>query len=190
MSFTLTPADWLDLLLHFMGLSLLAVGGGISVVPGMHRYLVVQQAWLTDSQFASSVALAQIAPGPNVLFVALMGWNVGINAGGMHWALLGALLCLLGIVLPSSTLTLFATRWAHRNQKHRGVRAFKQSMTPLVVALLVSTAWLLVTPSLTPQTPWTFWLLGSVALLALWKTQVHLLWVLATGAVLGALGWV
>lgn len=190
MSLELTPADWLHLLLNFMGLSLLAVGGGISVVPGMHRYLVVQQAWLSDAQFTSSVALAQIAPGPNVLFVALMGWNVGINAGGMHWALLGAVLCLLGIVLPSSVLTLFATRWAQRNQKHRGVRAFKQGMTPLVVALLVSTAWLLVSPSLTRETPWTFWLLGGVALLVLWRTKIHLLWVLLAGAVLGATGLV
>ncbi len=190
MSLTLTPADWLSLLLHFMGLSLLAVGGAMSVVPGMHRYLVLQQGWLTYSQFTSSVALAQIAPGPNVLFVALMGWNVGVNAGGTHWALLGALLCLLGIVLPSSILTLFATRWAQRNQKHRGVRAFKQGMTPLVVALLISTAWLLITPSISPQTSWTFWLLGIVALLVLWRTRVHLLWVLAAGAVLGATGLV
>ena len=43
---------------------------------------MADQHWLTDSQFTSSVALAQAAPGPNVLFVALMGWNVGLNAGG------------------------------------------------------------------------------------------------------------
>lgn len=190
MELNLSIVDWLGLLLHFMTLSLLAVGGGLSVVPGMHRYLVVQQAWLTDAQFASSVALAQIAPGPNVLFVALMGWNVGVNAGGVHWAMLGALLCLLGIVLPSSLLTLFATRWAQRNQKHRGVKAFKQGMTPLVVALLVSTAWLLISPAVTAQPSWSFWLFGAMALLLLWKTKLHLLWVLLAGAVLGALGWV
>ena len=190
MSVELSILDWCSLLLHFMGLSLLAVGGGISVVPGMHRYLVVQQAWLSDAQFTSSVALAQIAPGPNVLFVALMGWNVGINAGGVHWALLGSVLCLLGIVLPSSLLTLWATRWAQRYQAHPGVRAFKQGMTPLVVALLMSTAWLLMAPSVNPQTPWTFWFVGAGALMLLWFTRVHLLWVLLGGAVMGMLGWV
>ena len=190
MTIELSLLDWLSLLLHFMTLSLLAVGGGISVIPGMHRYLVVQQAWLSDAQFTSSVALAQIAPGPNVLFVSLMGWNVGINAGGIHLALLGALLCLLGIVLPSSLLTLWATRWARRNQKRRGVKAFKQGMTPLVVALLVCTAWLLLAPSVTSQTPWTLWLLVLVALLLLWLTKIHLLWVFLMGALLGAFGWV
>lgn len=44
MELNLSIVDWLGLLLHFMTLSLLAVGGGLSVVPGMHRYLVVQQA--------------------------------------------------------------------------------------------------------------------------------------------------
>jgi chromate transporter len=180
--------DWLGLWLHFSTLSLLSVGGGMSVVPGMHRYLVNEHAWLTESQFGSSIALGQIAPGPNILFVALMGWHVGLNAGGAHWALLGALICLLGMVLPSSLLALLATRWAHRHQQHVGVRAFKQGMTPLVVALLASTAWLLITPQFSSQTRWTYWLFGLLALLVLWKTRTHLLLVLLAGAALGAFG--
>jgi chromate transporter len=77
MSTSLAPADWIGLFTHFTALSLLAVGGVITTVPDMQRYLVADQHWLTDSQFTSSIALAQAAPGPNVLFVALMGWNVG-----------------------------------------------------------------------------------------------------------------
>ena len=82
MSPQLTPSDWLDLFTHFAALSLLGVGGAITTAPDMHRYLVGEKQWLTDPQFTSSIALAQAAPGPNVLFVALMGWNVGLNAGG------------------------------------------------------------------------------------------------------------
>lgn len=61
---------------HFLVLSLLSVGGAITTAPDMHRYLVVDQGWLNDAQFTASVALAQAAPGPNVLFVAILGWNV------------------------------------------------------------------------------------------------------------------
>ena len=186
----LTAGDWLGLFVHFATLSLLAVGGGISVVPDMHRYLVVEQVWLTQQQFTSSVALAQIAPGPNVLFVALMGWNVGVNAGGMHLGALGAALCLLGIVLPSSLLTLMATRWAQRNRQRPGVRAFKAGLTPLVVALLASTAWLLWEPNLSSTKVLQAGLLVLVATAVLWRTSVHLLWVLGAGAVVGGLGWV
>lgn len=186
---TLDMADWLGLLLHFGVLSLLAVGGGISVVPDMHRYLVVQQGWLTHQQFTSSVALAQIAPGPNVLFVALMGWNVGVNAGNVYLGVLGAALCLLGLLIPSSLLTLVATRWAQRNRTRPGVRAFKAGLTPLVVALLASTSWLLLEPSLAAST--VVYSVGAVAIatLILWRTSIHLLWVLAAGAVIGGQGW-
>ncbi|GAB3190643.1 chromate transporter [Hydrogenophaga aquatica] len=180
--------DWIGLFLHFGALSLLAVGGGISVVPDMHRYLVVQQGWLTNQQFTSSVALAQIAPGPNVLFVALMGWNVGINAGGIYLGALGAALCLLGIVIPSSLLTLVATRWAQKNRNRAGVRAFKAGLTPLVVALLAATAWLLLEPNLSSGNLVVAGLVVTVATLVLWRTSVHLLWVLAAGAALGGLG--
>ncbi|MBU2123480.1 MAG: chromate transporter, partial [Gammaproteobacteria bacterium] len=102
-------ADWLNLFLYYMSLSLLAVGGAIATAPDMHRYLVERQVWLTDPQFSASIAIAQAAPGPNVLFVALLGWNVGLNAGGsgaMGWLLgaLGMAVCMLGVMLPSSLL--------------------------------------------------------------------------------------
>ncbi|WP_418317220.1 chromate transporter [Piscinibacter sakaiensis] len=190
MNIVLNWSDWLALFGHFLTLSLLAVGGGFSVVPGMHRFLVTEHGWLSDPQFASSIALAQMAPGPNVLFVALLGWHVGINSGGVLWALLGATLCLVGIVLPSSVLTLFATRWARRNRQRPAVRAFSLGLTPLVVALLASTAWLLLEPNIGADASWRYWLAGVVAVLVVWKTRMHLLWLLLAGAVAGALGWI
>lgn len=189
----LTLIDWLGLFLHFCTLSLLAVGGGISVAPDMHRHLVANTGWLTDQQFTSSIALAQIAPGPNVLFVALMGWNVGINAGGWPLALLGAVLCLTGMVLPSSLLTLFSMRWAQNNRHRPGVKAFKSGLTPLVLALLLATTWLLFKPYLTQPTAAaavSVVAVTAVATLVLLKTSIHLLWVLAAGAALGVLGWI
>jgi chromate transporter len=127
----LQPLDWLNLFLYYISLSLLAVGGAIAAAPDMHRFLVERQGWLTDVQFNASIAIAQAAPGPNVLFIALLGWNVGLNAGGagaIGWAsgALGVLLCMVGVMLPSTTLTWLATRWGHRNRDRRGVRAFKQ----------------------------------------------------------------
>ena len=126
---SLTAADWLSLLVHCLSLSLLAVGGAITTVPDMHRFLVSEQLWLSDAQFTSSIALAQAAPGPNVLFVALMGWNVGLNAGGYGTAVLGLLAAMAGILIPSTTLTYLAASWGHRNRDLRAVRAFKSGRT-------------------------------------------------------------
>ena len=194
----LSVGDWLALFNHFLSLSLLAVGGAIILAPDMHRFLVEENHWLTDQQFSSSIALAQSAPGPNVLFVGLIGWNVGLNAGaglGGGWisvalSALGMLISLLGIMLPSSILTYTTTRWAHKHRDNRGVRAFKLGMAPVVIALLVSTGWLLTASHNNPMRDWPLWVLTMVAMGLVWRTRIHLLWLIGTGAVLGALGWV
>ncbi|HOF52659.1 MAG TPA: chromate transporter [Rhodoferax sp.] len=194
----MTAADWLTLWVHFMSLSLLAVGGAITTAPDMHRYLVVEQHWLTDSQFTASIALAQVSPGPNVLFVALLGWNVGLNAAGglgagvVAWSygLLGVLLCMLGIMIPSTTLTFAAARWGHRNRELRAVRAFKQGMAPIVIALLVATGWILASSQGSVQEHWPLWLVTVGAAVLVWKTKLHLLVLLGAGGLLGWMGWV
>jgi chromate transporter len=188
LSISLTLADWLALFTHFMTLSLLAIGGAITTTPDMHRYLVTDKLWLTEGQFTSSIALAQASPGPNVMFVALMGWNVGLNAGGYGYALLGVAISMVGIMLPSSTLAFFASRWGHRNRELRAVRAFKQGMAPIVVALLVATGWVLSAAHANPATDWPLWLLTGLTALIVWRTRLHLLWLLGAGALLGALG--
>ncbi len=192
---SLSLMDWLNLFLYYLSLSLLAVGGAIATAPDMHRFLVERQAWMTDPQFSASIAIAQAAPGPNVLFIALLGWNVGLNAGGPGVAgwLLGALgmaVCMLGIMLPSSLLTWLATRWGHRNRERRAVRAFKQGMAPVVIGLLLATAWVLARAHGEPALDWPLWLLTAVTMLLVWRTRLHLLWMLGAGAALGALGWV
>lgn len=190
MSLTLGLADWLSLFSHFLTLSLLAVGGAITTAPDIHRYLVDQQHWLSDSQFTASVALAQAAPGPNVLFIALLGWHLGLNAGGTDLALLGVAVTMVGILLPSTTLAYLAARWGHRHRDERAVRAFKQGMAPIVVALLVATAWLMTAVHDQPLRDGRLWLLTAASALLVWRTRIHLLWLLGAGALLGALGWV
>jgi chromate transporter len=198
MSLMLTLSDWFALALHFLTLSLLSVGGAISTVPDMHRFLVAEHAWLTEAQFSTSIALAQAAPGPNVLFVALIGWNVGLNAGGglaaglAAWpsALGGVALSMLGILVPSTLLTYFVARWAHQRRELLPVRAFKLGMAPIVVALLVATGWILASSQAPSLQHWPLWLLGAVSALIVWLTRTPLLWLLGAGALLGWLGLV
>ncbi|TFW34834.1 chromate transporter [Massilia horti] len=179
-------SDWLSLFAHFLLMSLMSLGGAISTTSEMHRFLVENHHWLTQEQFNDSIALAQAAPGPNVLFVALMGWHVGLNAGGTPLALLGAATTMVGIMIPSTVVTYFAAQWGHRNRDLRPVRAFKQGMAPIVVALVMATAWILGSSAAGSQA-WRLWLLSLVAGLLIWRTKLHILWLLGAGALLGAL---
>ncbi|MEW6759214.1 MAG: chromate transporter [Pseudomonadota bacterium] len=183
--------DWLDLFIHYLMLSLLSLGGAISATGDMHRYLVEDKGWLSEAQFSESIALAQAAPGPNVLFVALMGWHVGMNTGSLAAAFLGVATTMAGILLPSTVLTYQVAQWGHRNRELRAVRAFKLGMAPMVIGMLLATSWLLATASSRGSLrDWALWLLAGASCLVIWRTRLHILWLLALGAVLGALGFV
>jgi chromate transporter len=175
----LPAADLLSICLHFMVLGLLSVGGAMSVAPDMHRYLVLEHGWLNDSQFSASIALAQAAPGPNVLFVAVLGYNMA--------GLAGAAATMLGILVPTTLLTLAATRWGQARRHTRGVRAFTSGMAPLTLGLLVATGWVLAQPT---RTSWGGVLLVLGVAATAMKTRIGPLWLIAMGAVVGMLGWV
>ncbi|MDE2427515.1 MAG: chromate transporter [Burkholderiales bacterium] len=189
-SISMSWSDWLSMWLQYLMLSLLSIGGAVSTLPDMHRYLVDQQRWLTDAQFNASVAIAQAAPGPNVLFIALMGWNVGVNAGSMWTGLFGMIVAMTGILLPSTTLTYVAARWGHENRDLLSVRSFKLGMAPIVIGLLLATGWIMAASHNSPSKDWPLWALTAACTLVVWRTRLHLLWLLAIGAVLGGTGLV
>jgi chromate transporter len=168
--------DWAGLFGHFLLLSLLAVGGAITVAPDMHRVLVDQMGLLTDTQFNASIAIAQAAPGPNVLFVAVLGYQAA--------GLAGAAATLSAIMLPSTTLTFSVVRWGQARRDWRAIRAFRAGMAPIVIGLLFSTSWILSTktPGWVPVT-----LTVGAALLA-WRTRMHLLALIVIGGLVGAFG--
>lgn len=177
----LSWADLLGLTGHFMLLSLLAVGGAITTASDMHRYVVTEHGWISDAQFTSSIAIAQAAPGPNVLFVAVIGWNVAGAAGAMA--------TLVGTLLPSTLLVLAVSRWAAQRRESRGVRAFTSGMAPLTLGLLLATGWVLAEPFVrVPAQRWGALVLIAVTIVAMLRTKLSPMWLVALGAVVGALG--
>ncbi len=176
---TLHGLAWTDLLqlwLHFMLLSMLAVGGAITTLPDMQRYLVNQQGWMSAADFTTSVAIAQAAPGPNILFVALMGWHVA-GLGGLVAAM-------VGIMGPSSIVALGVGRYRQRRADSRAMRAFTAGLTPLTLGLLLSTGWVLTDPT-RHQPAAVALVLVTVTVAA--SSKLSPMWLIALGAVVGAL---
>ena len=172
-------ADWLALFGHFLLLSLLAVGGALTTAPDMQRYVVGERHWLTDTQFSASIALAQAAPGPNVLFVAVVGFNIG--------GLAGLMATMTGTLLPSTVLALRANRWSTANAQARGVRALHAGLAPITIGLLLATGWILFEPA---ATGWQNALLAAGTIALALFTRLGPLGPIAFGALAGAFAWV
>jgi len=180
--------DWWRLAENFLILSAISMGGPLILLPEMRRFLVVEQGWITNEQVTASVALAQSAPGPNVLFVALLGWNVGMNAGSYWTAFFAAMLSMICMMLPCSLIVYGAARWVQQNAHKLFVRAFKQGMSPVVISMLIASGWTLATAGTELQADWPIWLLSAVTVgLVLWG-KIPLVLLIAIGGALGALG--
>jgi len=173
----LTWSELMQLAGHFALLSLLAIGGAISLASEMQRYLVVEHGWIDALQFNASIAIAQAAPGPNVLFVALLGWSV---AGP-----LGMVATMAGIIVPSSIISFAVGRLRHARRDALAVQAFSVGLAPLTIGLLAATGWVLALPL--AEHPLSIALLPATIVFML-KTERSPLWMIALGALVGALG--
>jgi chromate transporter len=167
--------------LHFMLLSLLAVGGAITTTPEMQRWVVGERGWLTDAQFTASVALAQAAPGPNLLFVAVIGWNVS-GLAGVAATLAGQPAAVVGAGAAGHALG------ARSGKSLLAVRAFKAGMAPLTIGMLLATGWVLTEPARLCRPPpscWWPWRWASCC-----ARRLSPLWPIAIGAAVGRwAGW-
>lgn len=163
----------------FAMLSLLSVGGAASVLPEMHRTLVDVNGWMTSREFAELFALAQAAPGPNVLVVSLLG----MHAAGLS----GALVTTLAMILPSSVLTFYADRLWRGGRVSALREAVDNGLAPITVGLIAAGGVLLALPN---SANLVAMLIIVVSALLVWRTRLHPLWLIGAGAAAGVAGLV
>lgn len=167
----------ISLLLIYGQLSLLAFGGGNTVLPEMQRQVVEVQHWMSAREFVSLYALAQAAPGPNLLVASLIGWRVA--------GLSGALVATLGICVPAGILTYFVAAAWQRFREARWRIVVQAAITPVTAGLVMAAAVILC--QTTATSAMYIVLAAASAALALW-TRVHPLLPLGAAAALGAAG--
>jgi chromate transporter len=172
-----TESAVLALFLHFVLMSLMSVGGVGAVLPDVQRYVVEVQHWLTAKQFADSFALGNAAPGPNMMYVTLIGWQVA--------GFFGALAATLGMIVPSATLTLAVVRWNALAPDTRAGRALREGLAPITIGLILASGWVLVNSA---NHDWRGYALTGGTIVAFMRTRWNPLWLVAAGALAGIAG--
>lgn len=165
--------------LYFLMLAFVAVGGAPSVLPEMHRYVVDVHAWMTSAQFAELYTLAQVAPGPNVMYIPLIGWRI---AG---WA--GVAATTIPFLIPSCTLGLLVAHLHARYPAAAFGLALRRGLTPITIGLIFASGWVLMSGV---SNGWRGYLLAGLTLVLVLRTSVNPLWLLGAGALAGILGLV
>ncbi len=170
------PSLW-EIALYFAALSLIAFGGANAVLPDMHRELVEVRGWMSSGEFAALTALAQAAPGPNVLVVSLLGWKLA--------GLKGALTATVAMCLPCSLLTYFFARGWQRFRHRVWQRAVQTGLASVTIGLILASGYVLARAA---DHHWGAYAVTMATAVLIVKTDVHPLCWLAVAGLLGFAG--
>jgi len=171
--------DLSALFLHSLALWFVAVGGPSAILPDFHRYVVESHHLMTSAKFAELYTLAQAAPGPNFMYVTLIGWQL---AG---WA--GAVTMTIPVLVPAATLSLLVGHMHERYLNAPIGRAIRRALAPITIGLMCASATVLMRAV---NHDWRGYLLTLVTVVLVLRTSWSPLWLLAAGALAGVLGLV
>lgn len=163
--------DPLIYFLLFLKASLFSTGG-FSNVPSLHQDLI-GMGWAVDADFGESIAIGQISPGPNGLWV--------ISLGYLTYGYLGAVLALIAITLPALLVLGVAAIYA-RIERQRWVEGLMRGISLAVVGILVTVCWTIMRQ---PGVDWTGWLIAAIAFGLAMSRRVNLIVILGLAAIAG-----
>lgn len=168
-----------SLAVHFGLLSLVAVGGGNSVIPEIHRYVVEVTHWMTDRQFTDIFAIAQAAPGPNFLISTLIGYQVA--------GIPGAVVATLGMCGPSSVLAYYVSGTWERFKYARWRIATQNGLIPVSVGLIGASG--VIVAQAADHTVVAYVVTAATAVIT-YATRLNPVWLFAAAGLLGLSGLV
>lgn len=166
----------LQILLAFGTLSLLAIGGANAVLPEMHRLVVEVHGWMDDATFTQLFALAQAAPGPNILAASVMGWHIAGPAG--------LAMATIGMLVPAAILAWAMAGLTHRLRGNTWLKPAQFGLVPVAVGLIAASGVIMADAA---GTGWITVAIIAASTAFVWRTKYSPLWVLAGGGALGLL---
>lgn len=122
---------YIELFLSFLQIGLFSIGGGYAALPLIEDSIVSEHTWITTTQFADILTISQMTPGPIAINAATF---VGIEVAG----LLGAVVAVLGFVVPSMVIVLLLVLLYYKFRSLEVVDGVFKTLQPAVVALIIS----------------------------------------------------
>ena len=157
--------------LLFLKASLFSTGG-FSNLPSLHQDLIAD-GWATEADFGQSIAIGQISPGPNGLWVVSLGY--------LTYGFAGAFMALIAITLPA-LFVLAVSAGYHRIEHQLWVPGFMRGISLAVVGILLTVVWAIIRQ---PGTDWTGWLIGAAAFGLAMSRRINMILILVLAGIAG-----
>lgn len=122
---------YLQLFLSFLQIGALSFGGGYAAMPLIEAQIVTTHGWLTMTEFANLVTIAEMTPGPIAVNAATF---VGTKIAGVP----GALAATAGCILPACILVTLIAKLYLKYRNLSVLQSVLGSLRPAVVAMIAS----------------------------------------------------
>lgn len=135
---------YLYLFLEFFKVGLFTFGGGYAMIP-LIKEVVLSRGWMDEAHFIDMIGLSEVTPGPIAINMATF---IGSEQGGI----LGSVVATIGVVLPAFVIMLLISILLKKFMKNRFVQATLGGIKTVAVALITSSALILLSDVLFPVT--------------------------------------
>lgn len=170
----------------FSLLSLSAFGGSNTVLPSMHMDAVFRYHWMSNQEFVDLFSLSKAAPGPSTLIVELIAMKATGFSSGTHFdllsAVIGSLIAILAIFVPSSCLLLFVSRFWEKIQGLPWQYTIQQALLPMITGLILASTWIV---TKTAISGWVTGIMGAISLVIILRTKINPILIMLVAAILG-----
>ena len=170
----------LELFLSFLMIGFTSFGG-MSMIPLINDQML-SHGWMTASEVADIVAIAEMTPGP-------LGLNCATFAGARTAGMAGALAASAGVLFPSVTLTLLAAVFLEKFKKSRLMNEALYGIRPVCIGMIFA---VIIQQSMTNSAgglfgvlSWSAVLIGIVSLVVLLRFKWSIPKTIILAAVLG-----
>lgn len=165
-----------ELMLTFSGISVTLFGGGYVIIPAMQEIIVTGLQWLTEREFADSIAMGQLTPGPIFISATFIGFKVG--------GLLGAITSTLSIFVPPMIIMILASEFFNKIKKSVLIKAAFEGLRPAVIGMIFSAAF---TMGKSMPISWFTVIIFSAVFVASAKFKIDVIYLIPISGTLGIL---
>lgn len=149
---------YFHLFILYLKIGFFGFGGGYAMLALIQNEVVVRHQWISNGEFTEIVAISQMAPGPIAINSATY---IGYVVTGNIW---GSLIATLAVCLPTLTIMLLVTRFYMRLRNNLYIQSAMKGMQPMIIAMIVTAAFILLTPETFVDT--ASWIILGIAFIA------------------------
>jgi len=125
-SSTILPTPW-QIFLTWLAIGFQSFGGGSSTFALINR-ACVNRGWLSEDEFVRTWAISQVSPGINLIKLTIL---IGHRLAGWPGLIAG----MLGLLLPSASLTVLITAGFASIRDNPAVTAVMRGILPATIGL-------------------------------------------------------